>query len=550
MTALYTRPDWVRRFNLLGEAAGGPDRLIPLAADELMESAQAVTGLADFGDDPWQPALEKLVDGLNREARLNALGRTLCRAEILRMLVMRLELVDRWRQRPEILQQPVEAPLVIAGPARSGTTILFELLAQDPQLRAPMAWEAHYPLAGSGDEAERRRRSECEEEFWADIQPEFMAMHELSSKLPVECLHFMAAEFSAEFWSMVADMPEQTNWRLENNRHLEVYRWHKKFLQTLQADSPPRRWLLKTPAHLAYLPTLFETYPDARVIHTHRDPLKCIPSTASITATVRWMRSDHVDLPMLAQFVAFGFQFSMEAVIDQRTDGTLPADQIADLHFRDLMRDPVAAIRKIYQQLNLPFDETQMPERITRYLNDKPQGKFGRHRYSPEDIGLSASAGLTLTGASREAVFPQPAERLSTHGSGVGGSATAPGKACCDEPFQFGDQLFQVLVARTGAGQVTGERGVGKTVQHGFQGKTVAQLQALFGHFRQGALQGLDQLADRQTELIDQREARGLPLLGVDPGYYPHIVPPPLGVRQQDTSQRIDHELGDFVDAG
>lgn len=392
MAGLYPRPDWVRRFNLLGEAAGGPEQLVALDAGQLMDAARAVTGLDDFGDDAWQPALEVLVRSLDGEANLHALGRALCRAEILRMLSMRLQLVAHWRQRPDILQQPIVEPLIIAGPARSGTTILFELLALDPNLRAPMAWEAHYPLAHSGEPAERRRRAECEQEFWADIQPEFMAMHELASHLPVECLHFMAAEFCSEFWSMVAEMPTHMNWCLERQRQRHSYRWHKQFLQTLQADAEPRRWLLKTPAHLAHLPTLFEQYPDARVIHTHRDPLKCMPSTVSITATVRWMRSEQVDLPALAAAVAFGFQFCMEAVIDQRADGTLPPQQIADLHFRDLLRDPVAAVRQVYEQLGLPFDEAQMPARITGYLRDKPQGKYGQHRYTPEDVGLEAGA--------------------------------------------------------------------------------------------------------------------------------------------------------------
>jgi hypothetical protein len=70
------------------------------------------------------------------------------------------------------------------------------------------------------------------------------------------------------------------------------YGFHRRILQVLQHGSTPRTWLLKTPSHLMTLGPLFEAYPDAWVVQTHRDPAKTMPSTVSTTAMVQWMRTD------------------------------------------------------------------------------------------------------------------------------------------------------------------------------------------------------------------------------------------------------------------
>ena len=236
------------------------------------------------------------------------------------MLQTWLRLQEHWRTTPAVLAEPIDAPLFVVGPPRTGTTILLELLALDPSLRAPLAWEAVQPLPRLDDPvadvAERRRLAEAEQEFWADIDPEFMTMHELASDLPCECVHFLAYDFAGPYWSMLYDTPSFTGWQLE---HLEtlgrVYRLHRRMLQTFQHGDEPRRWLLKSPAHVSTLPQLFAEYPDALVIHTHRDPRKFIASLVSLLGVVRGMRSDAVDVRALGPLMEMTYQFFLEGAI-------------------------------------------------------------------------------------------------------------------------------------------------------------------------------------------------------------------------------------------
>jgi hypothetical protein len=393
-----THPDWVRRLNLFGDAVGDPARVVGLDAGELLELARRATGLDDLGEEEWPgwtETYERQLAAIDAESNLHLLGRVLTRSEVLRVLQTWLRLQEAWHATPAIAHIAVDAPLFVVGPPRTGTTILLELLALDPQLRAPIAYEALYPLRSMGSVERRLQLAEAEQEFWADIHPEFMTMHELASNLPCECVHFLMYDFSGPYWSMIYDAPSFTGWQLE---HLEtlgrVYRLHRRMLQTFAHEAPgptPRRWLLKSPFHVSTLPALFAEYPDARVIHTHRDPRKFLASLVSILSAVRFMRSDAVDVASLASVMQSTYQMFLDGTIAQRLDGAVPDDRIVDSHFVDLMRDPVASLHATYEQLELAWPDGH-DQAITAYLASKPKGKHGTHAYSLADVGLDEPA--------------------------------------------------------------------------------------------------------------------------------------------------------------
>jgi hypothetical protein len=388
-------PDWVRRMNLFAPAVGGGERLVGLDADELLALARATTGLEDVGDEDgeWEEAYRVVMASLDGEAELHLVGRLMTRGEVLRVLQTRLRLVEHWRRHPEVLDEPIEAPVFVLGPPRTGTTILFELLAQDPNLRAPIAWETHHPLPIAGDPV---TLAECEQELWADVHPPFATMHELGAGLPAECIHFLALDFRGPYWGMNFARPSYDAWSAGRDVTTPIYALHERFLQTLQhrdvaAGRPRRRWLLKSPGHAATVTALLERYPDARFVHTHRDPAKFVASVANLMATLRFIRSDAVDPRGFGPTMSFAFRFMLEHVVDLRRQGVIPEDRIADVHFTDLMGDPVATIRRAHDHLGLPFADGY-DERITGYLAAKPRNKHGVHRYDPAELGIDQSS--------------------------------------------------------------------------------------------------------------------------------------------------------------
>jgi hypothetical protein len=259
-------------------------------------------------------------------------------------------------------------------------------------LRPVIAHEAHFPLGPlPGSDRTALEVAEPEQEFWADIHPDFQAMHELRSDLPCECVHFVQPEFRSWHWSMMFDLNGLTD-QTTPAATRSIYAFHKRFLQTLQhRDGAPATFLLKTPAHLGFLPELFATYPDARVLFTHRDPVKFIGSSANLTGVLHWMRSDQVDLSIRGPIMAAVYEIMLGGAMNQRIAETVPTAQIADVHFRTLMGDPVNAIEAAYRQLGIPFDDS-MRTSIPDYLAAKPKGKFGVHRYDPARLGLDESS--------------------------------------------------------------------------------------------------------------------------------------------------------------
>jgi hypothetical protein len=367
----------------VGGGVEGARKLVPIDAGALLEQAAREVGdpKSAFGDPGWGQRFETLAHALDASP-LHLVGRLLTKQELLRSLRTRLMLGHALDRQPAIESERIEAPVIVTGPARSGTTILFELLWLDPTLRGPLAFEALHPTAPEGLDA-RLAWSECEQELWADVQPEFAAIHELRSDLPVECVTLTAPCFCGPHWTMVSQAAGVPDYE-------RMFDFHRRILQVLQHGATPRTWLLKTPGHLMTLDLLFASYPDAWVVQTHRDPAKTMPSTVSTTAMVQWLRTDQIDLDLLASTIAALFSFALNNVAERRAKHDLP-DRFVDVHFQALLRDPVATLRAAYQRMGRRFSD-EHAEAIRRYLAEKPKGKFGVHQYSPEDWGMSAAA--------------------------------------------------------------------------------------------------------------------------------------------------------------
>jgi hypothetical protein len=383
----YTRPDWVRRLNAMADACGGAALVVPIEANGLIETARASTGLddfGDFGDGDWRSRFGALVDAIDG-AGLHVVGRLMTREELLRGLRTRLLMAQRWREEPAIANEQIVAPIIVTGPARSGTTILFELLGLDPTLRSPRAADALHPAPPVGTtDAQRVAMTECEQELWADVEPEFAAIHELRSDLPVECVTINLPSFAGSHWFFV--LQDLGSWMPDLDAD---FAFHRAVLQTLQHGEPERPWLLKTPGYLMILDAVFAAYPDARIVLTHRDPARTMPSTVSTTATVKWLRTDDVDLDTLVTSIGAAFGGALLDVTRRRRDGWM-ADRFGDVHFRSLLTEPAETIAAAFEQLGIHRDPSRADD-IVRYLADKPQGKFGVHRYDASEWGFDAA---------------------------------------------------------------------------------------------------------------------------------------------------------------
>lgn len=379
----------MERLNAHGAAVGDARWLVSLDPAELLEAARRSTGLDDFGGDEWRAHYDVFVAALERESQLHLAGRLVTRTEILRTLRNRLLLADLWRRSPAILEEPIHAPIFVVGSPRSGTSILHELLALDPAHRTPAMWEIEHPVeALAGDEL--RAVGDAETTFWHDLQPEYETMHSNAGDLPNECIFITMHEFLSDQWGGCHNIPTYQTYLVKADQR-PAYRYHRRFLQTLQQRDRRERWLLKAPSHLFQLRALFAVYPEARVIQTHRDPQKTIPSSLSLMGTLKWMRCEVSDPAAGAEQSASAYAYTYRRQIEQRANGDLPDDRFVDVRYADVVADPGGAVERIYDALGWRFTPA-LRQAVVDYVKNKPRGKHGVHQYSLAEMGLDAAA--------------------------------------------------------------------------------------------------------------------------------------------------------------
>jgi hypothetical protein len=385
-----------------------------LDPDRLVELALAATGLDDFGEPTWQPGLERYAASLRTEAHLHELGEQIAAGEITEYLSTRLGLVDWRKQHPEIAEVDVTPPIVIVGQARTGTTILHDLLAQDPANRVPLTWEVDRPLPPPESATYHTDpRIAASQELLDGVElviPGFQAMHPMGALLPQECVRMTGCDFRSMIFPTQYRVPSYARWLIDEADMAPTYRWHRLFLQHLQSRHPAPRWVLKSPGHLWCLGALLTEYPNALLVQTHRDPLRIIASLSSLMSVLRRLGSDDISIPDIAGEFADYLAEGLDRSVAARADGTVPADRVVDVQFRAFMTDPFATIHEVYARLGLQL-EAGAEQRMRDFLADNTTEKHGGHQYTWSDTGLDLHEWRERTRAYQE-YFDVPSEDL------------------------------------------------------------------------------------------------------------------------------------------
>jgi hypothetical protein len=361
--------------------------------ERLVEQACDAVGSDDFGaDDTWRDGLARLCDGFVREARLNDLGVEIALMDLVRPLISRLQII-KWRNdNPDVTAQPITRPIFIVGQPRTGTTILFDLLAQDPALRPPLTWEVDHPWPLPRPETyttdPRISETQATIEMSEQIVPGLLAFHPMGALVGQECVRITAGQFCSMIFSVQYRLPSYYRWLLYDADHRLAYRYHRIFLQHLQSGVSGQ-WLLKSPAHLWHLDALVEEYPDALIVQTHRDPLTVISSISALTNHLRRLASDDTSITECANQSCEEIVVGLERGMKLRDSGALAPHQVIDVQFADFMRDPFATIRALYTELGREL-EPEAEQNMRAFLASHP-GDGGGSRYSWAATGLDAA---------------------------------------------------------------------------------------------------------------------------------------------------------------
>ena len=362
---------------------------IALDATRLILEAEASTGLRDWGGDCWRHPFEVLIDDLNTHAELNAVGRARVDRRLRDTLNSRLLLVEDRKRYPAIADEPIIAPIFVAGLPRAGSTFFHNMLAADPANRSPMTWEIFYPSpppeAATYDTDSRAGLCAEALDFEGFKGADIQQIHPFDARRPEECnfmweLSFLTVNYMA-FWNV----PNYTKLLFETDM-TPVYEEERALLQHLQHRFKRDRWVLKTPAHNLWIDTLFKVFPDARVVLCHRDPAKVLASLSNNLAVNRSLFSDVVPP---GSFGMLDLQAAgMAKVAAKRAEPGL-ADRFFDAHFLDVQADPIGVLRRCYDQFGIVLP-SERENRVRDWIaaDRAAHAKTGTHSYEMESFGL------------------------------------------------------------------------------------------------------------------------------------------------------------------
>ena len=366
------------------------DRLVSLQIENFLETASRKTALNDWGDPWFQKALSALLDSVNQEGKLTFFGRFSLRQFLIGNLASRLRIIEVLKRFPEIQQKKNHRPIFITGWYRTGTTHLHNLFALHPDLRVPLFWELRHPCPTldpkTADPHKQIRGVRLDSKIHGYLAPGFNAIHRLEAERPEECLHLFDKTCAGTTSFFMTEAKSFAWWLLDHDIQ-PGYDFYKIQLQLLNWLRPGRQWVLKWPYHLWHLETLLETFPDATVIHLHRDPCQSIPSVCSLAAAARAPFCESIDDAALGEFWLNYYEAGLKRGLKARQKAD--PKQIIDIRYPDLQADPLSVINQIQNKINLGESEAWIKSLQANLKSSEKKGS-DHHHYTPAQFGLNA----------------------------------------------------------------------------------------------------------------------------------------------------------------
>ena len=363
-----------------------------LDSKQIIDVAKNQTNLGYFGNPLFLEGFLCLVQSINEEADLNDIGVEAQQHRLIGILANLLRIEDACIQYPEILNEEIKSPIVIVGLPRTGSTMTHRLLASDPRHTAMLWWEGRYPAMlpneARGHPDERMEMGKAEVEAVMQASPEALTIHPWDYKGADEEILLLEHTFFSTVPESFMRLPTYSKW-VESQDHIHAYAQLKIMLQYLQWQNPGRdkkRWVLKSPHHLGFIDKLLKIFPDSKVIQTHRDPLKTVPSFCSMCSNLFEPLTNSYNKNEIGHHWAHKLAKVLNHCMEV---SNLNKENFLNLEFKKMIKDPILEMEEVYNFLDEDFND--QAENAMNAWKEENQHEMGAHQYSLEEFGLESS---------------------------------------------------------------------------------------------------------------------------------------------------------------
>jgi hypothetical protein len=216
------------------------------------------------------------------------------------------------------------------------------------------------------------------------ISPGLEQIHPMTAGDADECRYVIEQDFYATGIAARVTAPEYAAWCVEADPRF-AYERYKRVLG-LVAGGDARPWILKNPDHIFALRALLDVFPDARIVHTHRDPVAAVTSVADLAYGVLRLREPDCTKSEHGRQSRFWLQ-ALERAEQLRQQ--LDSDRVFDLHVDEFQADQVGSVRRIYEHFDVPVTDEALAAWTARATGN-PRSGHGRHSFRPDEYGITA----------------------------------------------------------------------------------------------------------------------------------------------------------------
>jgi hypothetical protein len=361
------------------------------ALDQVHEVVTKEIGSDDFGPRDYLPGLKVLLQSMDYDPHFSATGRRLAWGMIVGVLRGRAQAVLSMKQNPGFDAHPITSPVVITGVPRTGTTALHRLMAVDRRFQGLQTWLLDSPMPRPPIETWKSypqfQATVAALEAQYAAAPEKRAAHYRAAEEVHECCMVLRQSFVSNLWNCGWSAATYDAW-WQCQSEEAAYRHYYRCVQLIGSNEPEKRWLLKNPGHIDNLDLLFAIYPDAKVIQTHRDPAKAVPSLVSLLMQLNSLmeedRREQRAQTMLTREVA---KWSSAVRKAEQVRKQHPG-KVLDVIHADFHRDPMAVLERIYAFIGMNIT-AEVRAGFVRRIEEKPELAHGVHRYNIADYAMT-----------------------------------------------------------------------------------------------------------------------------------------------------------------
>eukprot|EP00756_Hemistasia_phaeocysticola_P047080 Hpha_TRINITY_DN20976_c0_g1::TRINITY_DN20976_c0_g1_i1::g.139738::m.139738 len=377
--------------------------LFSLDADTLVEVARARTGLTKLWHDEehWRSGLNALLRSLNEECRhVTPFGFYAAREAIIGALTAQLRMRALVDEHPEIQDEPISEPVILAGLPRTGSTHLHRLLGEAlPTTRFLPFFEGFEPVAPAGingsriggAEDGRVRRAGLAIDVMNWMRPSGPLLQLMLPEAAFEEIQLMTHVFGTMLYEAMFQGTHSYSQWYTSTPQTPTYRYVKACLKVVQwqRGGAKRRWVLKTPQNADHLGALLEVFPDAKIVATHRDVLPVITSSATLMGYFHGGYHSKVFTRDIARKWFHRFNWTLHRFVPNLE--RLSPSQVLHVRFTDFMKDQIGTVRRVSEWAGLGWG-AEYEAAVQGHLDSNPRRGGASFAYSLDPFEITESA--------------------------------------------------------------------------------------------------------------------------------------------------------------